>query len=958
MALLLGTVILCQCTPCSMPVKAAPSQPAAETRDGGDAVSYEDYMASHAGSDRPAEEILREGTAFEAQHSRGGVLYTPDEDTLCGVKITEGETAGWTFDVPRSGLYAVSLCYYPVDGHNRDIELTLRINDELPFREAESLTLQRQFSNREEEKIFSGAGNEYRREQVEIKGWIQDWLKTSGLFRADMLYVYLEKGSNRVSLSSLDEPVVIGSIELKQPPAVESYKTVLERFRGEGYREVDLEQPIVVQGEDASLKSSKTLYAIEDRTSPWNQPYDIAKIRLNTIGGDNWKYLRQWIEWPVYVEQNGLYRIDLRLKQDFSSGAVSTRCLYIDGEIPFEEARSLEFSYVPGWQSVSLGAEEPYLFALDAGWHTLRLEVATGDNAAIYQRAQGCVVRLNGVYRSILMLTGATPDPLRDYMLEKQLPDLRGSLNALYDDISGIRSELEAKAGGSGENMEAVDRLLVQLGGFLKKIDTIPERLATFSDNINAFSSWVLTANEQPLTIDFLQLSSPGGELPAAEAPWYLLVWNEIRAFFLSFFNDYNYIESVSDEEESRQVVLWLASGAGRDQANVIKSLADNQFTREYGVGLQLRLVDMSALFLAVAADNGPDVALFQSQSVPVNYGMRHALYDLNRFDDVDEVLERFHESASIPFRLEDSLYALPEQQTFLMMFYRTDILGELGLQPPATWDAFYSAIPILKRNHLEIALPTPLSVSVATGSQATQINDIFAALLLQNQVAIFNDDNSRCVLDSLEAVDAFEEWTALYTKYKLPKVVSDINRFRSGETPIVFSSYTFFNTLELAAPEIKGQWEMAPIPGMERENGDISREVATGVTGAVIFQNARDVDAAWDFLKWWTSKEAQVAYGEMIEALMGTSARWPTANLEALEELSWSRAARAQIKEQWQWARGIPEVPGGYYVGRNIDNAAKSVINGEANPRETLIDFVDTINEEILLKRREFKME
>lgn len=101
-------------------------------------------------------------------------------------------------------------------------------------------------------------------------------------------------------------------------------------------------------------------------------------------------------------------------------------------------------------------------------------------------------------------------------------------------------------------------------------------------------------------------------------------------------------------------------------------------------------------------------MALFQSQAQPLNYGVRGALYDLNTFDDADEICARFSESAVTPFRLENHLYGLPEQQSFAMMFYRTDILEELGLSAPETWTDFYKLIPVLQEKNMEIGLPTP----------------------------------------------------------------------------------------------------------------------------------------------------------------------------------------------------------------------------------------------------------
>ena len=58
---------------------------------------------------------------------------------------------------------------------------------------------------------------------------------------------------------------------------------------------------------------------------------------------------------------------------------------------------------------------------------------------------------------------------------------------------------------------------------------------------------------------------------------------------------------------------------------------------------------------------------------------------------------------------------------------------------------------------------------------------------------------------------------------------------------------------------------------------------------------------------------------------------------------------------DQWLQTVGIREVPGGYYTGRHITNAARKVINDKEDPRETIIDYTIMINEEIVKKRTEF---
>jgi len=76
------------------------------------------------------------------------------------------------------------------------------------------------------------------------------------------------------------------------------------------------------------------------------------------------------------------------------------------------------------------------------------------------------------------------------------------------------------------------------------------------------------------------------------------------------------------------------------------------------------------------------------------------------------------------------------------------------------------------------------------------------------------------------------------------------------------------------------------------------------------------------------------------------------------MESLPWTVKEATILSEQWQWTRGIPEVPGAYMTGRHLDNAFRKVIADSTNPRETIYDYVQVINKELEKKRREFGLE
>lgn len=748
--------------------------------------------------------------------------------------------------------------------------------------------------------------------------------------------------------------MVIDYIKLYQVEEIPTYKEVAASYDN---LDVDIEGKFIkIQGEDAVLKSSPTLYPINDRSSPVTEPYHVSKIRMNSIGGYNWRWPGQWITWEVDIPEDGLYKIGIKFKQNMLRGVYSTRKLYIDGKVPFKEMEKIPFYYNNKWDMHVLGGEEePYFFYLTKGKHEITLEVTLGDLAPLIRTVENSVLELNRAYRQIIMITGASPDPYRDYELEKKIPGLLDTFKEQSEILSRVLNRLVEVTGEKSDKTAILNTMVVQLEDFIDRPETIQRRLDTFKTNVGALGTWILTVREQPLEIDYIVVASPEQKMPEPDVGFIKKATHEVRSFFYSFIEDYNTIGNVAEDEDDVEITVWI--GTGRDQAQVMKQMIDDTFTPLTGIYVKLQLVDMNSLLPATLAGQGPDVAMQIQNNIPVNYAMRNAVVDLTEFPDFDEVANRFRESALLPYRYDGGVYALPEHQIFSMMFYRKDIFEELELKVPETWEEFYEIIPELQKNHMEVALPLAQDPQNPGDVQNLIPNQTFVMMLYQNDGELYAEYGKKSALDSPVSMEIFKDWTSLYTNYKLPLKFDFLNRFRTGEMPIGIADYTFYNTLAVAAPEIRGLWEFVPVPGTIQEDGTIRREVSSTGTAVVIMEQAKNKEASWEFLKWWTSKETQVRFGREMESLMGAAARYPTANIEALEELPWPVKDYQRIEEQWQWVRGVPEVPGGYFTGRHLDNAFREVINNGTNPREALTDYVVYINDEIRAKRKEFNL-
>ena len=163
----------------------------------------------------------------------------------------------------------------------------------------------------------------------------------------------------------------------------------------------------------------------------------------------------------------------------------------------------------------------------------------------------------------------------------------------------------------------------------------------------------------------------------------------------------------------------------------------------------------------------------------------------------------------------------------------------------------------------------------------------------------------------------------------------------------------TFYNQLNVAAPEIKGAWDFCPVPGTRREDGTISHAANSSGSGFIILKDCKNVEGAWEYIKWFTSTDTMITYGQNVEGVMGPLGRFESANVEALQKLNWSKSDLTKINAQLNELDEIPIIPSSYVVTRSIMNAFRSVVNDNENARETLRWYNKDINAEITRKRK-----
>ncbi|MGN0665547.1 MAG: extracellular solute-binding protein [Huintestinicola sp.] len=977
--LLSAVMALLICATCASFPAAADEQPAEEVQEAAvesesvgyvKAKTYSDYYDEIADVDRPRLE---------------DDVYLTYDSADSGAVVTTGECAGqddvviwsnqdgqvnFTVDVPKSGAYNFEVCYYPlsskdenvkdinVDGSATTIEVSVLVDGESPYDTATRVELPRIWHS-SAEISRNERDNETRPPQVEAPMWCTTYIKDGdGLFN-EPLYFNLEEGKHTISLASEKACVGIKYIKLCQYEPAQAYTkpSDAELQKNSGV------EPIKLQGETFTYSNSQTIFPTYDRGTylTEDQHGDLShpvKQRYNTVGQDTWDTSGQTITWEMNVEADGWYKVGIKARQNSMRGLYSNRRLYIDGEVPSEPFEQIKFDYSSDWQMVSpkdSTGEDAYVY-LTKGTHTLSLEAIPGEIGESMRRLDDIVYETNQYYMQILMITGPNPDKYTDYYVHKEIPTLLDDFQRLADMLYAEQAHIEELSNQTGSEATALARLADVLVRCVEKPHKIPTYISNSSikDNVASVSSWMRQYRQQPLTVDFIELT-PAYDAKGKESQFSTVKENFFKAFAFgfkgfigSFFEDY----TVLSDSSSDSIIVWV--GLGRDQTNVVKDLVDSQFSPYHNVDVSINLVQGSVME-AVLAGKGPDVAMFVGGEYPINLAIRGLLTPVNDMPGFDEVASRFQEEALVHYTFDDKVYGVPITRTFPMMFYRKDMLAEIGItEPPETWDELIDMLPGIQRKYMQPGLILPTNVNGNAVAPSTEVGHTFALLMLQSGTNYYNDEQTATNFDSIEAVDAFDTWTRFYTTYSFDQTYDAFSRFRTGEAPIVIQNYCgFYNQLNVAAPEIKGLWDFCEVPGTLREDGTVSHAANSSGGGIIILRDCKNKEGAWEFADWFTSTDTMVQYGQNVEGVMGPLGRFECANVEALQKLNWSKADLAKINSQMSQLEEIPITPSSYVVTREIMNAFRAVVNDAENARETLRWYNKDINAEITRKRK-----
>lgn len=774
--------------------------------------------------------------------------------------------------------------------------------------------------------------------------WNSAFLHDASYYHLSPLKYTLQPGAHIIRLIANSDNILVHSVRLVGSEVINTYQEYTEYHQNQP----KYDQLITLEAEHYYTKSDPSIKLYSDRR-PGSTPFSTSIKRLNAIDAYTWDEAGRSITWEFFVPQTGMYQLALKYLQYRLTNISSFREVRINYEIPFKELSLQAFPYTTEWKNITLGDKEgAFWIYLEEGQNFLTLTSTFEPYLPIVETVESILSGITNLSIEVQKLTGGNADAMRDWDLTDYIPDLEERLNAWISILEDAYRYAHSINHLTSPAAELVNLKLAynQLKILAKDANRLPNQMNLLSEGTTSASKYlgdfILRITRQSLGVEKIYLVGDSVSIPKPHASIWKSLTTSISLFIQSFRP-----QAKLDSNPEQTIDVWV----NRPRANIdlMQQFIDETFTPESGISVNLSLMpNPSKLILANAANIEPDLAMGVSSQTPFNFAIRNAVVDLRQFEAFESIVENFFPGAMIPYVYDEGVYGFPETQDFFVQFYRTDILSQMNQPIPQTWQEVIGILPVLRRMGMNYYHPLGSSNSYKSFVVTMPFYEQFGASIYQN-------NGLRSAIDSEEAIAAMSLMSQLFTVHDLPKGTANFyNHFRYGNLPIGIGNSQTYLQLLIAAPEIKGNWDIGLYPGLQQDDG-IHRYASAPTTATMIFSSSQKQDLAIEFLSWWHSTEVQTRFTNDIQKVFGKEYMWFSANRHAFANMSIDSRHKVLILEQLEWIVEAPNTPGGYYIEREISNAWNKIVMNDENIRSSIDDATIAANRELWRKLNEF---
>jgi multiple sugar transport system substrate-binding protein len=393
-------------------------------------------------------------------------------------------------------------------------------------------------------------------------------------------------------------------------------------------------------------------------------------------------------------------------------------------------------------------------------------------------------------------------------------------------------------------------------------------------------------------------------------------------------------------------VELSLFTWTEAPEAEANQKLIDEFHRANPGIAVELQNQPgskeaMAKLQALISGNQAPDVvSLHGAYYIPL--ASKGALLDIepliNQTPDFN--LADFDQRLVKLCRYQGKLYSLPRYTSVYTLFYNQDLFDNAGVkypdqQKPWDWDAYLRTARQLTRD---------TNNDGKTETWGCVIDFWEARMypwLWQNGADVFNQDRTRCVLDSPEAIEAVKFVRDLRYVYKITPPTDTNERsqaldmFTQGNIAMYMTGPWDVQTLHEASKSQGLRWAVTPLPSRKR------RATMLGTENYAICSQTKHPEEAWKLFAFLLSPHAQEYMGETMEKMPSRTSVVKGAYVEAQVDYN-----RQVFADALSYAVEPPNIADWAQVRPLFQDELDNIWTGTKTPEQGMKDAARRINE------------
>ena len=310
---------------------------------------------------------------------------------------------------------------------------------------------------------------------------------------------------------------------------------------------------------------------------------------------------------------------------------------------------------------------------------------------------------------------------------------------------------------------------------------------------------------------------------------------------------------------KSDKVVLKYWNGFTGPDGAALEALVKQFNDSHPNIEVQMDIMPWDSLFqkllTSMTVGGEPDLAAFSFRNMPeyAKAGVLMPLDDLYGPSGIDP--QTLPPAYLDIIKYDGKYYGAPMNFATLMMYYNKDLFKAAGLDPenpPKTWEEWTAAVEKLTKDENGDGKPEQYGLVLADHETIP----MWPILVWGNGGKYISDDGAKSMLDDPKTIEAFQLWGEMVAKQGISPV-----GLTGGEADKLFE--TGKAAMEMNGPWMTGgytkaglNYDVAPIPA-----GPGGQVTLADAVVMVVNKNTKHKEAAYEFIKFWNSKETQAAW-------------------------------------------------------------------------------------------------